>query len=88
MNDDWRLAAACLGSNPDWWFPVGVSGRAAKANSPRAVKICDRCPVAAECAEYATDNRVAYGIWAGRAAGFWRKRAAERAKRAKTGAPG
>lgn len=57
---DWADDAACLHADPDLWFPEkGENGEAAKA-------ICDSCPVAADCHDYATNSPVALnGIWGG-----------------------
>lgn len=47
MSDDWRKDAACLGVDPDLFFPVRndvVNVKAAKA-------VCAGCPVRDECLE-------------------------------------
>lgn len=50
-DDEWRLAAACLGEDPDLFFPeVGAS-----LTEPRA--ICNRCPVRQPCLQYALDTQ-------------------------------
>lgn len=56
----WRQRAACRGANTEMFFPgQGESTREAKA-------VCARCPVAAQCLEYAIDAREVHGIWGGR----------------------
>lgn len=45
--------------NPDWWFePVFQGGH-------DAIKICNECPLKAQCAEYAITQGEEYGIWGG-----------------------
>jgi WhiB family redox-sensing transcriptional regulator len=55
----WMTAAACRGAPADVFFVErGASVRPAKA-------ICARCPVAAECLDYAVEHRIKEGIWGG-----------------------
>ena len=58
---DWVESAACYGIGWDLFFPDRPD---AKKSIAKAKKICDGCPVAADCLEYAiaTDSP---GIWAG-----------------------
>lgn len=59
----WRARAACtLGETKTWVFFPGSGDRHAVE---AARKICATCPVAAECAEYATRHRGIPGIWGG-----------------------
>jgi hypothetical protein len=53
------LDALCAQVDPDLFFPE-KGGR-----SPSAVRVCRRCPVAAECLEFSLENRQRYGIWGG-----------------------
>lgn len=57
---EWREQAACRGHDSDLWFPPkgGEGGGKAK-------KVCDRCPVQAECLDYALDTNQIFGIWGG-----------------------
>jgi len=58
-NPPWMGDAACVGADPDFWFPpVGGTGAEAKA-------ICARCPVLSECADYALADSSLTGIWGG-----------------------
>lgn len=51
---DWRHYAACLGTDLDLWFPVAVEGTPAYvAQVTEAKSICARCPVRAQCLEWA-----------------------------------
>lgn len=51
--------AACIGYDPDLWFPDNA------ADMARAVAICSRCPVRADCQLNADVNGERFGIWAG-----------------------
>jgi WhiB family transcriptional regulator, redox-sensing transcriptional regulator len=55
----WQGAALCAETDPEAFFPeAGQPARAAK-------RVCDACPVRAECLEYAVANGVMFGIWGG-----------------------
>ena len=60
--DDWRTRAACIGSDPDLWFPAD---NAARARTQHIRAICAGCPVSAECLQAASDLDARYGIWGG-----------------------
>lgn len=57
---DWFSRAACLGMDPDIFFPTkGGSSRQAK-------KVCwEQCPVREECLEHAQVNQELDGIYGG-----------------------
>ncbi|HTX27990.1 MAG TPA: WhiB family transcriptional regulator [Streptosporangiaceae bacterium] len=77
---DWRSAAACLGADPDLFFPVSTTGPAEKQIA-RAKMICTKCPVRLECLEFALAHDQFYGIWGG-ATPEDRQRARRRKQRA------
>lgn len=55
----WKPAAACVGKDPDLFFPVyEVDEAAAKA-------VCDGCPVKDDCLQWALDTNEPHGIWGG-----------------------
>lgn len=55
-----NTVGACLGSeHPDWWFPERGND-----NSPKAIKVCQGCPVKAACLDYALANGER-GVWGG-----------------------
>ena len=54
--------AACYGSDVDAWFPDMVGGF--RQENVQAMKICNTCPVMAECLEWALHHE-RYGIWGG-----------------------
>ena len=62
---DWRAAAACRACDPDLFFPVSPSGLATERQVAEAREVCARCPVRAECLEFALDTREPYGVWGG-----------------------
>jgi WhiB family redox-sensing transcriptional regulator len=55
----WAAYAACRGVDPDLFFP-GPDGDAREA-----MRICAGCAVQAECAEWALDMQLSFGIWGG-----------------------
>src|SRR5947209_11308184 len=55
----WQDQAACLGMDPDLFFPErGASTREAKS-------ICRSCVVREDCLEFALRNGEKFGIWGG-----------------------
>jgi WhiB family redox-sensing transcriptional regulator len=55
----WMADGNCRNYPPAIFFPsdgVGVD---------RARKICNGCPVAAQCLEYALEERIEHGVWGG-----------------------
>jgi WhiB family redox-sensing transcriptional regulator len=57
--EDWRDLAECQYTDPDLFYPErGCPSRSAKA-------ICFRCPVRAECLDYAMEHNETWGIWGG-----------------------
>lgn len=61
---DWRHRAACLGEDPELFFPVGTSGPAL-LQIAGAKAVCARCPVAAECLAWALRSGQEAGVWGG-----------------------
>ncbi|MEU2789932.1 WhiB family transcriptional regulator [Streptomyces sp. NPDC007100] len=61
---EWWQRAACLDEDPELFFPVGVTGPAAQQHAD-AKAVCHRCPVAAECLDWALETGQNYGIWGG-----------------------
>lgn len=60
---NWRDNAACLGMETELFFPL--PGRH-NPDTVTAKEICRRCPVTAQCLEWAMSERELYGIWGGR----------------------
>lgn len=66
-NEDWRMKAACVGLDPDMFFP----GHDDREGIKKAVAVCMECPVVTECDAYATRHARINGyrldgIWGGR----------------------
>lgn len=59
---DWRHRAACKDEDPELFFPVGTSGPAL-LQITEAKSVCRRCPVAAECLNWALATGQDDGIW-------------------------
>jgi WhiB family redox-sensing transcriptional regulator len=61
----WRRRAACAGLG-ELFFAPSLDEAAARAWSPEPAKaVCARCPVAADCREWATRTRQSDGVWGG-----------------------
>ncbi|MFM7068849.1 MAG: WhiB family transcriptional regulator [Actinomycetes bacterium] len=59
LDTDWMAAGNCADKPPSLFFPsdgVGVDV---------ARRVCDGCPVKAQCLEYAIENRIDHGVWGG-----------------------
>lgn len=58
MSHDWMAQAACVGADPELFFPTktGLGGR---LQAERAAQVCADCPVVAECAAFG--SKVGYG---------------------------
>ena len=64
MRRNWWSEAACQHADPDLFFPVSSTGRGGE--EARAKLICGRCPVRAECLDYAMSvGTPLQGIWGG-----------------------
>jgi len=61
---DWRHRAACRDFDPELFFPVSETGPGARQVA-QAKAVCARCPVRAECLDYALDNGLDHGIFGG-----------------------
>jgi WhiB family redox-sensing transcriptional regulator len=58
-DDDWRDQAACLGLDPQVFYP------ATDDEADEARRICDACAVKDDCLEYALARREKDGVWGG-----------------------
>jgi WhiB family transcriptional regulator, redox-sensing transcriptional regulator len=61
---DWRHEAACLGCDPEVFFPSGRTG-STWLELQRAKAICRACPVQAHCLDWAVENEEQSGVWGG-----------------------
>ncbi|MTD58412.1 WhiB family transcriptional regulator [Amycolatopsis pithecellobii] len=61
---DWQEEAACRDEDPELFFPVSERGPGARQVA-QAKAVCARCPVRAECLQYALDAGLDHGIFGG-----------------------
>jgi WhiB family transcriptional regulator, redox-sensing transcriptional regulator len=64
--DDWMTSAACVGVDPNLFFPIGQSCAAQKQERD-AIRVCRSCDVIGDCLTYALDNALDEGVWGGMA---------------------
>jgi WhiB family transcriptional regulator, redox-sensing transcriptional regulator len=62
--DAWEARGACKHSDPELFFPVTARGPALRQLA-KAKKVCERCPVRAQCLEYALQSGQSFGVWGG-----------------------
>ena len=60
----WLRHAACVGVDPELFFPVGDSGPASE-QAEHAKEVCHSCPVERECLEWALTTNRTSGVWGG-----------------------
>ncbi|MEU8890440.1 WhiB family transcriptional regulator [Streptomyces sp. NPDC048442] len=60
----WTQDAACAEVDPELFFPVSALGPGA-AQTGDAKKVCARCPVRAQCLDWALETRQRTGVWGG-----------------------
>ena len=60
MDTEWMGRGKCKEMAPGTFFPSDGLGVLA------AQRICEECPVASACLEYALDNRIDHGVWGGK----------------------
>lgn len=62
----WRDRAACLGMDPEDWFPVSeLESGSVLAHVEQVKGICRSCPVIESCLSWALDTQQQFGIWGG-----------------------
>ena len=76
MNFAWRQRGACVGLDPDVFYPPS-DDEAAEAKT-----VCATCPVKEPCLEFALQTREAEGIWGGTTARERRRLLRQRRKTA------
>lgn len=59
----WSMRAACLDRPDEMFFPE--RGGSARVAVEAAKRVCARCPVTAECLEYAMATDQRFGVWGG-----------------------
>jgi len=61
---NWRNHAACLGVNPELFFPTG-DAEPAFLQIEEAKAVCRRCEVVEICLKWAIESRQDSGVWGG-----------------------
>lgn len=61
---EWRDLAACVGHDPNIFFPAGETGPAAE-QIQYAKRVCGGCDVQDECLAYAIETNQVGGVWGG-----------------------
>jgi WhiB family redox-sensing transcriptional regulator len=56
---EWMYRGKCRGMDPARFFPSNSVGVEV------AQRVCEDCPVAAECLDYALEHQIENGIWGG-----------------------
>jgi len=59
----WQHDGRCLNLPSEVFFPDDAARRDRRAREERAKRICQSCPVIAECREHAVRTPEIYGIW-------------------------
>lgn len=74
----WQDEGLCRAMDPEIFFSTEEEAREDRvAREDRAKDICARCPVLAQCREFALSTREPYGVWGGMTEGE-RRRTTER----------
>ncbi|WP_367319438.1 WhiB family transcriptional regulator [Streptomyces sp. HUAS ZL42] len=61
---EWLRSAACVGEDPELFFPVGTTGPALR-DIAAAKRVCARCPVIIQCLGFALSSGQTSGVWGG-----------------------
>ncbi|MDW4910352.1 WhiB family transcriptional regulator [Streptomyces sp. ADMS] len=61
---EWLRLAACVGEDPELFFPVGTAGPALR-DTATAKRVCARCPVPPQCLDWALRSGQTSGVWGG-----------------------
>lgn len=65
MNGENLQKAACVGEDPELFFPIGNTGPAI-LQIEEAKKVCQRCDVREQCLEWALEAKHDHGVWGGK----------------------
>lgn len=63
--EPWRAEAACLGVDPELFFPRRNDAASGKPDREAAKAVCRPCPVREECLDHALAAGERHGIWGG-----------------------
>ncbi|MFF7190420.1 WhiB family transcriptional regulator [Streptomyces sp. NPDC008222] len=63
---EWQCRAACRGMDSSAFFsPYGERGNKKREREWAAKRVCERCPVQSDCAQFAISTGEIYGVWGG-----------------------
>lgn len=66
INTEWQQHATCRGTDTEMFFSPDGERRSVRAQREHAAKrICQDCPVLADCRAHALTATEAYGVWGG-----------------------
>ncbi len=64
---EWQVRGACRGLDSSTFFhPENERGPSRARRERLAKEVCARCPVTAECLQWAVRTREPYGVWGGK----------------------
>ncbi|WP_442778027.1 WhiB family transcriptional regulator [Streptomyces echiniscabiei] len=61
---EWLRRAACVGEDPELFFPIGRKGPAVR-DTAAAKRVCAHCPVSPQCLDWALRSGQTSGVWGG-----------------------
>ena len=61
----WMTEAACINVGFDAFYPASENSQLYRVQAEMALRICQRCPVQAECLAYALETNDHYGVLGG-----------------------
>jgi WhiB family redox-sensing transcriptional regulator len=64
MAENWQSRGACIGENPELFFPIGNTGPA-QLQIEEAKQVCRRCEVREQCLQWALEMKQDHGVWGG-----------------------
>lgn len=64
MAENWQSKGACIGEDPELFFPIGKTGPA-QLQIEEAKRVCRRCEVREKCLEWALEMKQDHGVWGG-----------------------
>jgi WhiB family redox-sensing transcriptional regulator len=65
-DERWELSAACVGTDTSAFYPAdGERAVSRRVREEKARAICGRCPVIAECLQWAIATNEPWGLWGG-----------------------
>ena len=63
--DDWRTQAICEAEDAELFYPVSFKGQTAERQIAEAKAFCRRCPVSANCLDWALETRDQHAVAGG-----------------------